>query len=134
MAEWECIGWFQIRQTFRFWPKSRLLIGREPEILRYDWSRGRSENFQRGYPYGSEPLPILCQLDQSSANQEDGSSRDPVSIVQDSSQGRLIGRFPLLKGNGRLGDPEMKYFNGKHSQITVIVPLDRQLTNPMPID
>ena len=27
VAEWECIGWFQIRQTFRFWPKSRLLIG-----------------------------------------------------------------------------------------------------------
>ena len=57
-----------------------------------------------------------------------------VSIVQDSSQGRLIGRFPLLKGNGRLADPEMKCFNGKPCQWTVNVPMDRQLTNPMPID
>ena len=59
MAEWQCIGWLLIQRKLRIWLKSWLLIGREPKILPSDWSRGPSENVQRGYPYGSEPVPIL---------------------------------------------------------------------------
>ena len=50
--------------------------------------------------------PILSQLNQSIADKK-FLPGDPVSIVQDSSQVRLIGRFPLLKGNSRLTDPKM---------------------------
>ena len=38
--------------------KSRPLIGRELEMLASHWSRGPSENVQRGYPYDPEPGPI----------------------------------------------------------------------------
>ena len=52
------IGKLQIRQKPRIWPKPRLLIGPELKMLASDWSRGPSENFQRGYPYDPEPVPI----------------------------------------------------------------------------
>ena len=60
VAEWQWIGWLQIRRKLKIWPKSRLLIGREPRILLSDWSRGPSENVQRGYPYDPESLPLEC--------------------------------------------------------------------------
>ena len=58
LAHWRQIGRLQIRPTPQIWPKPRLLIGRELEMLASHWSRGPSESFQRGYPYDPEPEPI----------------------------------------------------------------------------
>ena len=58
LAHWRQIGRLQIRPTPQIWPKPRLLIGRELEMLASHWSRGPSESFQRGYPYDPEPAPI----------------------------------------------------------------------------
>ena len=58
LAHWRQIGRLQIRPTPRIWPKQRLLIGRELEMLASHWSRGPSESFQRGHPYDPEPAPI----------------------------------------------------------------------------
>ena len=51
LAHWRWIGRLQIRPTSRIWPKPKLLIGRELEMLASHWSRGPSGKFQRGYPY-----------------------------------------------------------------------------------
>ena len=58
LGHWRWIGRLQIRPTPRIRPKPRLLIGRELETLASHWLRGPSENFQRGYPYDPEPVPI----------------------------------------------------------------------------
>ena len=58
LAHWRQIGRLQIRPTPRIWPKPRLLIGRELEMLASHWSRGPSEISQRGYPYNPEPVLI----------------------------------------------------------------------------
>ena len=58
LAHWRQIGSLQIQLTPRFWPKLRLLIGRELEMLASHWSRGLSEIYQRGYPYNPEPVLI----------------------------------------------------------------------------
>ena len=58
LAHWHWIGRLQIWSTVKNWPKSRLLIGREVRMLASHWSRGPSENFQMGYPYKPEPVPI----------------------------------------------------------------------------
>ena len=63
MAQWQCIGWAQIWLKPKILLKSRPLIGRELGILASDWSRGLSENVQRGYPYDRKNLPLLCLLD-----------------------------------------------------------------------
>ena len=68
--------------------------------------------------------PILCQLNQSIAD-EKVLQGVPVFIVQDSSQVRLIGRFPLLKGNSRLTESEMNWYN-----LTANWPILCQLDNP----
>ena len=57
-SDWQCIGWFKVWQKSRILPKSRPLIGRELWMLASYWSRGLSENLQRGYPYNPEPLPM----------------------------------------------------------------------------
>ncbi len=51
LTNWLSIGWLQIWLMQKIYPKSRPLIGRELRILASDWSRGLSENLQRGYPY-----------------------------------------------------------------------------------
>ena len=58
LAHWQWIGRPKIWPTLIIWLKLRFLIGREPEMLASHWSRGASENIQRGYPYDPEPLPI----------------------------------------------------------------------------
>ena len=58
VAQWQCIGWTQIWLMPNILLKSRPLIGRELGILASDWSRGLSENVQRGYPYDPENLPM----------------------------------------------------------------------------
>ena len=58
VAQWQCIGWTQIWLMPNILLKSRPLIGRELGILASDWSRGLSENVQRGYPYDPESLPM----------------------------------------------------------------------------
>ena len=58
LAHWRWIGRLQTRPTTRIWPKPRLLIGQELKTLASHWSRGPSENFQGGYPYDPEPVPI----------------------------------------------------------------------------
>ena len=58
LAHWRWIGRLQIRQTPRIWPKPKLLIGRELEMLASHWSMGPSGKFQRGYPYHPKNMPI----------------------------------------------------------------------------
>ena len=60
LADYHWIGKLQIWPTKKIWLNLGLLIGRELRILASHWSRGPSENFQRGYPYDPESLPIEC--------------------------------------------------------------------------
>ena len=96
VAEWQCIGWLQICQKLRIWPKSRLLIGREPKILPSDWSRGPSENVQRGYPYDSEHVPLEWFLTTLALNW----------FISDCFN-RSLGS---IEASDRLKDPEMKLY------------------------
>ena len=58
LAHLHWIGGLHTQPTKKIWPKSRLLIGRELRMLASHWSRGPTENFQRGYPYDIVPVSI----------------------------------------------------------------------------
>ena len=58
LAHLHWIGRLCIWSTPKIWPKWRLLIGRELRMLASHWSRGPWENFQRGYTYNHECVPI----------------------------------------------------------------------------
>ena len=64
LANWHWIGRLQILLTLIFWPKSSLPIGRELRMLASHWLRGPSGNYQMGYPYKPEPVPIKHFLPQ----------------------------------------------------------------------
>ena len=62
--------------------KSRPLIGRELGILASDWSRGLSENVQRGYPYDRKNLPLLCLLDLDSSQRVANPSLTSIEVSE----------------------------------------------------
>ena len=78
--------------------------------------------------------PILCHLNQSSANQDECHSIGPSLYSTASTQGQGPRSFPSIEGNTRGPCPWDEFLQWQASQWTAKLTMDCQLTNPVPLE